>query len=407
MTLIQYISGAAVGNVACSLYLRPEKLILLGLDEPQEKQTRNLKDMLERRGGKTRIHTHRVQRDSFAVLAALLKETVCREEDCAVDLTDADETLVLAVGAVLAGLDETGRKGLQLVKYDYKRNVVCSCLKEDHVLPGQPVMLTVEELILLHGGKLHPENEALPVGGDLRELDGLWSVVSGAPREWNRSIAVMREFESRSDSQTQVYLPLKQIRGGIENYKEKEAALRHFLEKLHRGGVISDSSGDNALRYTYNTQLLRYCTQKAGNVLEMKTLLEGMALRENGQPFFQDCRMGVSIDWDGEIYPPAQRVPETRNEVDVILMHGIRPLFISCKNGSIGEEELYKLHTVATRFGGPEARKMLIATELPMKQENSRRAFAQRAWDMDIFLVTDAADLSREEWEQVLKQAAQ
>ena len=115
--------------------------------------------------------------------------------------------------------------------------------------------------------------------------------------------------------------------------------------------------------------------------------------------------MGVSIDWDGVLQHPAQQLPDTRNEIDVVLIHGTTPLFISCKNGSIGEEELYKLHTVATRFGGPHAKKMLIATELNKKSAAANRAFTQRAWDMDIFLVPDAAELSADEWRDIFLQA--
>ena len=91
----------------------------------------------------------------------------------------------------------------------------------------------------------------------------------------------------------------------------------------------------------------------------------------------------------------------------MILIHGTTPLFISCKNGAIGEDELYKLHTVAQRFGGPNAKKMLIATDLYHKNPKSTRAFAQRAWDMDIFLVTDAAACTKEEWQQIFLQAMQ
>lgn len=115
--------------------------------------------------------------------------------------------------------------------------------------------------------------------------------------------------------------------------------------------------------------------------------------------------MGVSIDWDGMIYDPMDRIPETRNEIDVVLMHGTTPLFISCKNGYIGDDELYKLHTVASRFGGPYARKMLIATDLDRKSLMANRAFVQRAWDMDIYIVTDAAELTAEEFRQTLRQA--
>jgi hypothetical protein len=218
---------------------------------------------------------------------------------------------------------------------------------------------------------------------------------------------LLGEFESRSDSKTQVFLPLQHLRHSISNFETKENIVRQLLGKLHQKGIIDDQSSHYALEYTYNSPMLRYCTLKAGNVLEVKTLLEGRAVTENDTPYFHDCQMSVSIDWDGVVHDPMDRTPETRNEIDVVLMHGTTPLFISCKNGNIGEEELYKLHTVADRFGGPYAKKMLIATDLDQKSPSANRAFIQRAWDMDIVLVTDAAELSREEWRQIFPKAMQ
>ena len=74
-------------------------------------------------------------------------------------------------------------------------------------------------------------------------------------------------------------------------------------------------------------------------------------------------------------------------------MHGMIPVFVSCKSGSIkniGKDELYKLDTVATRFGGKYAKKVLIATSL----NNSPDAnyLRQRAKDMQIRLVEGTPD---------------
>ena len=78
---------------------------------------------------------------------------------------------------------------------------------------------------------------------------------------------------------------------------------------------------------------------------------------------------------------------------------------ISLNGDAATIEELYKLNTVAARFGGPYAKKMLVATELDRKSPQANRSFMQRAWDMDIFLVTDAAELTKEEWQAAFCQA--
>ena len=64
------------------------------------------------------------------------------------------------------------------------------------------------------------------------------------------------------------------------------------------------------------------------------------------------------------------------------------PVFISCKNGVVDADELYKLNTVALRFGGKYAKKVLVATSIP-KEKESGKYLIQRARDMNIKLITD------------------
>ena len=113
--------------------------------------------------------------------------------------------------------------------------------------------------------------------------------------------------------------------------------------------------------------------------------------------------MGVKIDWDGAIPESRYAFTGTRNEIDVLLMHGATPLFVSCKNGDVKTEELYKLHTVATRFGGPYAKKMLVVSDLEQKDAASAQALACRAWDMDIFMVSAAAELDDRQWQEIFQ----
>jgi len=405
MTLIECFTNSHIDNIAACLRLQPDKMIMVGNAEDMCEPIRWYEDLLEKRGLRTKIEPCDVSEKDFGEICGILYDHVRRADTCVIDLTGGEEPVIMAVGALLSHLDAEQRQRVRVEKYDHAQDAVLDIVNDSRKLPCQPVSLSVEELIALHGAKLHPEGYSVPAGSTSRDLDGLWSVVADAPKDWNRAISLLSEFESRADSKTQVYLPLEYIRGGIDRFDEKEDIIRNLLDKLQRRGVIDDQSSRYALEYTYRSPLLRHCTLKAGNMLEVKTLLEGRAILENGTPFFQDCRMGVSIDWDGMIYDPMDRIPETRNEIDVVLMHGTTPLFISCKNGYIGDDELYKLHTVASRFGGPYARKMLIATDLDRKSLMANRAFVQRAWDMDIYIVTDAAELTAEEFRQTLRQA--
>lgn len=407
MTLIECFTNSHIDNIAACLRLRPDKMVLVGNIADMRAPAKRYQKLLKKRGIAAEIILRDVQHMDLDDIFETLKKEIFDAVECVIDLTGGDESVVMAIGAVLAQLPVGVRQNIGVQKFDHNANVVRDCIHNNQEIQTSAVKLTVAELIELHGGRTHDDAYQPPTDCNPRDLAGLWDIVSEAPANWNRAIMMLSEFESRSDSKTEVFLPLKYLRSSISNFEVKEDGVRALLGKLHRQNIIDDQSSNSTLEYTYNSQMLRYCTQKAGNVLEMKTLLEGRAVLKNGAPYFHDCQMSVSIDWDDVIHDPVDLIPKTRNEIDVVLMHGTTPLFISCKNGNIGEEELYKLHTVAERFGGSYAKKMLIATDLDRKSPTANRAFIQRAWDMDIFLVTDAAELSREEWRQIFTQALQ
>lgn len=407
MTLIECFTESHIDNIGASLRLRPEKMALVGPIDEMEEAAERYRQLFRQRGQDTEVKLWDTSDMDLGALRKSLDKLVRQENDCVIDLTGGDEMVIMAFGAVLVQLEENLRRKIRVEKYDRATGQVQSCIGDRCVIGHRQEQLTVEELIALHGGCLYRESYQPPQSSTARDIQGLWRVVSDVPKAWNKSIQTLKEFESRAGSRQQVYIPLDRIRGAIRDFDRKEAVVRELLDKMQRRGVIRDESRRNALEYTYESSLLSFCTAREGNALEVKTLLEGREVQENGKPFFNDSRMGVNIDWDGEVHDPGKRVPETRNEVDVVLMHGLTPLFVSCKNGTIGEEELYKLHTVAQRFGGKYAKKMLIATDMDQGSVSSNRAFIQRAWDMDIFLVTDAAELTPEEWESVFKQAVQ
>ena len=90
---------------------------------------------------------------------------------------------------------------------------------------------------------------------------------------------------------------------------------------------------------------------------------------------------GVCIDWDGET-----KGADTENEIDVMMMRGMIPVFVSCKNGFVETDELYKLATVAERFGGKYAKKALVASSLDLGSSFGK-ILKQRADEMGIMIL--------------------
>ena len=157
------------------------------------------------------------------------------------------------------------------------------------------------------------------------------------------------------------------------------------------------------LQFRFKNEQVKLCLTKAGTLLELVTLLTAKNMKKSdGTPYFNDVRTGVMIDWDGVVHNNKDGNVDTENEIDVILMKGVVPIFISCKNGKIPDDELYKLNTVAEQFGSEYARKVLVATDMG-KAAKSRKYFLERARDMGIQIIEDVHKNGFGKLENILK----
>lgn len=403
MTLIECFTAAHIDNFAACLSLRPQKMVLMGKQSDISQHINRYREILEDRHQRTTITPCPVdETDLHAICQALLTQ-ISLEKECVIDITGGNELTIMAVGAVMASLSKEDRRKVRVQKMDREDGIICDCIHPGQTMPCKSAELTIRELIRLNGGKLLPSDYQPPRTARLSELDGIWEIITEDPAKWNKTITYLMEFEKRDNFKTNIRLNLKKLHSQINKFEEKYTAVRELLDKLD-GPVIRDRSTDEVLDYSYNSPLMRYCTLKAGNTLEVKTLLTARTVLENGAPYFRDSMMSVNIDWDGVTHFPNGSVAETRNEIDVMLMKGTTPLFISCKNGDIGETELYKLNTVANHFGGAQAKKLLIATCVD-EEDKTNRAIIRRAWDMDILLIPNAAKMTKAEWRKIIKDA--
>lgn len=183
-----------------------------------------------------------------------------------------------------------------------------------------------------------------------------------------------------------------------------------FYEKIllslrDKGLVQKCKVDENTLEFRYKNDQVRKLLLKGGNILELYTYMIGNEISTENDGFYNDIDIGVFIDWDGVVHNFKESVKDTRNEIDVMLMRGVKPVFISCKNGELKKEALYELDTVANRFGGEYAKRIIITTDAGNSFEGYKYIM-QRAKDMNIKVISDVNKMSKEEFEEVLKKIA-
>ena len=399
MTIVEFFEKSPFENMISCLACKPEKVIFMGDLKQMDIVIPTYEKFLKDKGIKTKIDRKAISRTNLQAAVQTLTDIIKTEKDCVFDIAGGDDLLILAIGIVFAVYRE--KYPFKLQKFDLENGKMIDCDCDNEVSFKGTFTLTVEELISLYGGAVLPEHPQPDPKGNKRDVDMLWDIARNKLKDWNDSVKYMTEFEKRtypSTDRMHINIDLARASEEMADYARKLRICKDFLKDLRTCGAIFDLQiTDDRISYNHKNSITRRCLNSPGDVLEMKVLFEARNLQKDGKPFFDSCYIGVNIDWvDGD-----SKI--TKNEIDVILMRGLTPVFISCKIGTIQEIEPYKLWTVAERFGGKHVKKVLIASDFNRNSDTSERSFLNRTLDMGITFIANATKMTDEEWRLMLK----
>lgn len=404
MTVVEFFACAPIENMVSCFLLKPDKVIFIGGGR-RAKRRMHAYGELARRKGINAVFEHRaVQGNSINSIADCLVDIVETEEECCFDLTGGDDLALVAMGLVYERY--RGVKKLQMHRYNFNSRKMTDCDGDGFISKSMPFSeLTVDENIALHGGTVAGGLRKDKLG-ERKDIEDLWTVCKAAPFDWNRNTAALSELicvARFSSDGLKVSIESEEAKRRFTDYEKRKNNALRFLSKLSKAGIVYNIvESKNHFSFFYKNSFVKKALSKSGNVLEYKMLsLASEAKDKNLSPLFTDCVGGVVIDWDGLIAGAGVSFGGTVNEVDLILMKGLIPVFVSCKNGGVAEEELYKLNTVAARFGNRYAKKVLVASGLNKKGQGLEY-FKARAAEMGIVLVEKAHRMTDKELLEVL-----
>lgn len=310
-----------------------------------------------------------------SLLDALKTEKVLREildahDDCAIDISGGTDAALFAAGACSGevGVFTYSRKKntfYEIKNAPYARNLPCT------------VKLDVGSCLMMAGGYLLPgraDNAELP--GRFDEIDRLFRVYTRFRREWNGQITYIQRITSSGPEKLEAEGNLREKSGG--RTLRADPALFRALEKE---GLILDLSIDGErIRFRFPDETVRFWLRDVGAVLELHVF---RACYEAG--CFDDVVLSAVVNWQaGKL-----RSDSVSNEIDVMAVQGIRPVFISCKACEVHTEALNELAVLRDRFGGKNARAMLVTSGMTARTRASTR---MRAAKLGIELI---------EWENI------
>ncbi|MBQ9929257.1 MAG: DUF1887 family protein [Oscillospiraceae bacterium] len=401
MTIVEFFEKSPFENMISCLAVKPDKVIFLGDMDEMGKVIPTYEQFLKKKHIRTKLERRKISRQDLKSIVQTLTDILKTERDCIFDITGGEDLTILGCGIVFAAYRD--KYPVKLQRFDMESGKIIDCDGDGAVSFPGAFSFTVEEMIALQGGVVLTDYPQPDPDADKQDVDMLWNMARRELRFWNDSVKYLKEFEKRTSPEQDkmhIDIDLTDMEYEIQDYGRKLKQYTDFLEDLVGLGAIEDFwLGRNHISYSYKNAVVRRCLNSPGDILEMKVYFEARSMRRDGKPFFDSCQIGVNIDWDGV----DRHDNDTRNEIDVILIRGLTPVFISCKIGQIQEIEPYKLWTVAERFGGKRVRKMLIASNFDRYDEKSELAFLNRAKEMGITFIANATQMSDMDWRNMLK----
>ena len=390
MTLIELFDPCQLENAAGVMLLRPERAVYIGYaDEMTESRRSALTRFLKKNAGTRFVEYVNVPHGDFTEIERAVAYIANKYADsCVFDLSGGDELIAAAFGAVAQVMK------LCMVKSDVNGMTVLPLKNAQSFAEHARIYrdgLSVGESVALYGGAVLSERDSdcrrVLSENDRRDINALWDICRRNTRLWNKQISVLSSLEQYGRNGNKINIYLKS-----ERFKNIELPSVNFMSDLMLAGLVSGYRVfDGRISYRYRNDFVRSCMSKAGNILENYVYMCAVMLSEREKDFFGDIAVGVSADWDG--------VPQsgTKNEIDVVAMHGFVPVFISCKNGGAKKEALYELDTVARHYGGEHAVKILVTTS-DRANESARLSLIERAENMGIAVIGDTDVISAEKF---------
>lgn len=414
MVIVEFFSQSPIENMIGTLANAPERTVFVGEMHRMKKCESIFRRFLDAVGNTaTQLEYRGIKIHEFSEIIQVVEQIALDYPGSHFDLTGGDALAIAAVGVVYERYRE---QGIELHQYNIRTGKVYDCDMNGQTVARELPALSVEQNIILHGGSVVAADRKRNGtydwdfnDGFLRDVSVMWEICRRDCGRWNLQTSMlgyMLQFNSGGNDS----LCLDVVVSQAVNYIQKKGCRLDFkgiFYSLGRNGLIRGFRREGDMFHLeFKDGQVKRCLTKAGTILELVTLLAARAATgQNGACYYSDSMTGVFLDWDGVVHGDADPEVDTENEIDIILMHGAVPVFISCKNGAVAEDELYKLNTVVGRFGGAYARKALVATTLG-KKNRSRKYFLERAKDMHIQVIDGVQDLTDGQFRKKLKALA-
>ena len=389
-TLVELYDKEPIENILSSCIFEPDYVVYLcDVADSSMRKERAVYRLLQRRKMKTLPRFYYVDTSNPSAIQRAFSAIIRDWPQCVFDLTGGKDLVLLCAGAFCECkqipcyyIDAFHGRFISIQK--------CEDIKEKFCMPK----LKAEDILGAAGaGILGYGHFPLSLIDEEFEQDvfKVWDCIMQGPCRWGSVAGYFQAiFKNTDDTTLHYHMPITIASCTQTNIQ----ADKRMMKKLAQIDILQDfHTDDQWIDFRIKNSLIKKCLSNHGIWLELYGYL--CAKQTN---WFDDVRTSLLIDWDGE-----NKRDGTRNEVDIFLVKGTIPLFISCKMGAPTALALSEIKMLSGKFGGENA-KIILLTASAVKAEN--HVLATRAKDMGIILL-DRGDLGQKDLGQRFIKIAQ
>ena len=366
-TLIELYDERPIENVLGTEVFRPEETVFICPPEVAEdgRMKKSLAAYFALRGCPVRISFVPVSLLDAVKVEKSLRKVLETYEDCAIDIAGGTDAALFAAGAVSGNVPvfTYSRKKnafFEIKNAPFARNLPCD------------VRLNAEACFLMAGGTLLPGREDnVKLRTRLDDIDRLFEVYSAYRRVWNRQISYFQKISSASDPELRA--------AGSRSCKADHGTVTAdagLLRALADKGLIRELAVDaENVSFRFLDEMTRFWLRDMGSVLELQVFRA--CLRAG---CFDDVVLSAVVNWQAG----DRKRDAVTNEIDVMAVRGVQPVFISCKTSDIKTEALNELAILRDRFGGKGSRAVIVTSA---QGSRGRAVMRRRAAELEIEVI--------------------
>lgn len=387
-TLIELYDERPIENVLATEVFKPERTVFLC--PPEVAMNKNIRIKLEEYFRHRGIDTELIFLECSLYNSKKIEKQLCsiteKYPECVLDITGGTDAALFAGGKLCA------EYGTPTFTYSRKRNCFFNIHDADFAneLPCI-ISHSVEDCFLMAGGALRMgrvDNSIL--GNYMKDIDPFFQLYLRYRNDWTRIV----NYIQRASQAEKGFSPPLEVNAPYTVKGERGSRIdvpESALYELQKLGFIRDVEiySEN-VEFTFKDHQIRSWLRDIGSVLELYIYKCCVDLG-----IFNDVITSAIVDWEGDF-----KQDNVTNEIDVMAMKGIIPLFISCKTCEISTEALNELAILRDRFGGNIAKAAIVTTK---RCQNITR---HRASELDIAVI-DLEDIKLGETQSIITKLMQ